>query len=142
MRSTGKQAAGLWLAFVLLLACCGGCSSSKPRATASTAPAGEGTVTGTLQLVGGPAPGTASPAAGEVYAFTSAGLTGKPTARVKTGSDGSFSLNLPPGTYYLAATSPSFNIDPAPATPPCRGDGPAVVSRGSTGLVDVVCEMK
>jgi hypothetical protein len=77
-----------------------------------------------------------------VYAFTTAGLTGTPIAKVKTGSDGSFSLSLPPGTYYLAATSPSLSIDPPPVTPPCRGDTPAVVSRGSTYRVDVVCEMK
>ncbi|MDT4932176.1 MAG: hypothetical protein QOK11_68 [Pseudonocardiales bacterium] len=99
-------------------------------------------VTGTLHRAGGPAPGTDNPASGEVYAFTTAGLTGTPIAKVKTGSDGSFSLSLPPGTYYLAATSPSLSIDPPPVTPPCRGDTPAVVSRGSTYRVDVVCEMK
>jgi len=102
----------------------------------------KGTVTGTLHLAGGPAPGTIKPAAGEVYVFTSASLTGTPTAKATTAPDGSFSLALSPGMYYLAATSPSFTIDPPPAAPPCHGNTPAVVSPGSTSKVDVVCEMK
>jgi hypothetical protein len=77
-----------------------------------------------------------------VSAFTSIELTGTPTATVKAGADGKVSLNLPSGTYYLAGRSPSFSIDPPPATPPCRGDQPAVVSVGSTTQVDVACEMK
>jgi hypothetical protein len=117
------------------------CSSSPPRGNSSIASA-QGAVTGTLRLAGGPAPGTDKPASGEIYAFTTAGLTGTPIAKVKTGTDGSFSLSLPPGTYYLAATSPSFSIDPPPPTPPCRGATPAVVSKGSTNRVDVVCQMK
>jgi hypothetical protein len=141
MRSMSKRAAAVCLVSVALLASCGGRSSPKPRQ--STAPTGEGTVTGILHLSGGPAPGSDSAAVGEVYAFTSAMLTGRPRIRAKTGSDGSFSLNLPAGTYYLAATSPSFSIDPPPpATPPCRGDRPAVVSGGRTSRVDVVCQMK
>jgi Resolvase, N terminal domain len=125
-----------------LVVCCSGCSSSKPRVNSSTAPAGEGSVTGMLQLVGGAEPGTDNPASGEVYAFNSASLTGTPIAKAKTASNGSFRLSLPPGTYYLAATSPSFSIDPPPATPPCRADKPAVVSPGIASRVDVACHMK
>jgi hypothetical protein len=141
MRGMSKPAAAC-LAVTVLLASCVGCSSSEPRTGPSTAPADQGTVTGTLRLSGGPNPGTDSAAPGEVYVFASAGRTGQPQVRAKTGADGSFSLNLPPGTYYLAATSPGFSIDPPPPTPPCRGDKPAVVSRGSTSRVDVVCQMK
>jgi hypothetical protein len=141
MPSIREKAAWVLLGLTLLLVCSAACSSSKPRGSSSTA-SGEGAVTGTLQLAGGPAPGNDNPASGEVYAFTAASLTGAPIAKVKTDSDGSFSLSLPPGTYYLAATSPRSSIDPPPATPPCRGDTPAVVSRGSTNRVDVLCEMK
>jgi hypothetical protein len=141
MTSIRQKAAWVSLGLTLLLVCSSACSTSKPRGNSSTA-SGEGAVIGTLHLAGGPAPGTENPTSGEVYAFTTAGLTGTPIAKVKTGSDGSFSLRLPPGTYYLAATSPRFSIDPPPATPPCRGDTPAVVSRGSTNRVDVVCTMK
>jgi hypothetical protein len=142
MGSTRKGVVWVSLGLGLLVICCSGCSSSKPRGDSSSTSAGQGSVTGTLRLVGGPAPGADNPAAGEVYAFTSASLTGTPTAKVKTGSNGSFSLNLSPGTYYLAATSPSFSIDPPPATPPCRGDKPAVVSRGTASRIDVLCHMK
>ena len=142
MTFTTKQMVWVSVGFVLLLVCSSGCSSSKPRASTPTASAGKGTVTGTLHLAGGPAPGTNKPAAGEVYVFTSASLTGTPTAKATTAPDGSFSLALSPGTYYLAATSPSFTIDPPPAAPPCHGNTPAVVSPGSTSKVDVVCEMK
>lgn len=99
-------------------------------------------MTGGLHLAGGPAPGADKPASGVVYAFTSASLTGTPVAKVATGSDGTFRLSLPPGMYYLAATSPSFSIDPPPATPPCRGEAQAVVSAGRTSRVDVFCQMK
>ena len=137
-----KQAAWVSFALTLLFVCPSACSSSSPRGAASKVSSAEGTVTGTLNLVGGPAPGTDRPAAGEVYAFTTASLAGQPIGTVKANSNGSFRLRLPPGTYYLAATSPSYSIDPPSATPPCRGEAPAVVSRGSTNHVDVVCAVK
>jgi hypothetical protein len=58
-------------------------------------------VTGTLHLIGGPAPDIDKAASGVMYAFTSSSLSGMPIAKVKTGSDGNFHLSLPPGTYYL-----------------------------------------
>jgi hypothetical protein len=93
-------------------------------------------------LVGGPPPGADWPTSGEVYAFSRASLGGQPFAKVKTGSHGTFTISLPPGTYYLAATSPHFSIDPPPPTPPCVARSPAVVSPGKTARVDVVCSMK
>jgi hypothetical protein len=141
MRGASKPAA-ICFAVAVLFASCAGCSSSKPGANPSTVSADGGTVTGTLRLAGGPAPGTDRATTGEVYAFPSPSLTGEPQVRAKTANDGSFRLNVPAGTYYLAATSPDFSIDPPPATPPCRGDKPAVVTRGGTSRVDVVCQMK
>jgi len=141
MRGTSKPAT-VCLAVVVLLASCAGCSSSKPGANPSTASADGGTVTGMLRLTGGPPPGTDRATTGEVYAFASPSLTGQPQLKAKTANDGSFRLNVPAGTYYLAATSPDFSVDPPPATPPCRGDKPAVVTRGGTSQVDVVCQLK
>jgi hypothetical protein len=69
-------------------------------------------------------------------------LTGPAIGTAKASAEGSFRLRLPPGTYYLAATSPSYSIDPPSATPPCRGEAPAVVSLGTTNHVDVVCAVK
>lgn len=142
MRSGTKQTAWVPFGLCLLLIGCSGCSSSKPSGDSSSAPTEHGTVTGTLHLTGGPAPGTDQPATGVVYAFTSISLSGTPIATAKTGADGSFRLSLSPGTYYLAATSPSYTLGLPPATPPCRGDAPAVVSNGSTSRVEVLCAMK
>lgn len=127
----------------VLLGCITGCSSSSNPSTGSSASAAStGTVSGTLHLAGGPSGTDASAVSGEIYVFASADLAGTPAAKKKTASDGTFSFNLTPGTYYLAATSASFTIDPPPATPPCRGDGPAVVSIGRASSVQITCDMK
>src|SRR5438874_1178864 len=108
MKRGYRQAVWLSAGLVLLLVCSSGCASSKSRSGASNA--GSGTVSGTLRLVGGPSPGTNRPASGVVYAFGSASLTSMAIAKVNAGDDGKFHLSIPPGTYYLAATSPSFSI--------------------------------
>src|SRR5689334_23976719 len=141
MRKAGQKAIAVSAVLVVLLVLAS-CSSSKPRGKSTSTGSRDGTVTGTLKLRGGPAPGTGRAASGKVYAFSSSSFTGTPAATVTAGTDGRFSLSLPAGTYYLAATSPSFSIDPPPTTPPCRGDKPAVVSVGGTSRVDVACEMK
>jgi hypothetical protein len=122
------------------LALCGGCSASRPAAT--PAHSHTGTVTGILHLAGGPAPGTRTNVSGRIYAFASASLIGKPIATGTADPSGGFTLTLPAGTFYLAGTSPSFALDPPPATPPCHGEKSAVVSQGSTSRVDVICSMK
>lgn len=101
-----------------------------------------GTVTGTLHMSGGPAPGFDTVVRGEVYAFARASLSGTPIATTRTTQHGAYRLRLPAGTYFLGARSPNFNIDPRPATPPCRARQPAVVSRGSASTLDVYCPMK
>jgi hypothetical protein len=141
MRVAVQTATAVSIVFTLVLAC-GGCASSKPRAKSTPSSAGNGTVAGTLQLTGGPPGAAVLPVAGEVSAFTSISLSGPPVATVKTGSDGRFSLSLRPGTYYLAASSPSYSLDPPSPTPPCRGEKPAVVSVDSTTRIDVACQRK
>ena len=133
--------AGIALGLALLLVCFSGCSSSNQPASTSTRSPAEGTVTGTVRVVGGPVQGSNN-SAGQVYVFTSASLAGTPLAKVSTARGGSFTLTLSPGTYYLAATSPSFNIDPPPAIPPCHANGPVVVSPGASSKVDIFCAMK
>ena len=124
------------IAVLILGLAAGGCTA-RSHGTAA-----QGTVTGTIRLVGGPAPGVNEPAPGTVSVFTSAGLTGKAVATAQAGTSGSFTVNLSPGTYYLAATSPRYGIDPAPSTPPCRALGPTVVTTGGTVQADVICTMK
>lgn len=142
MKTGMKRSAWVPFGLCLLLIGCSGCSSSKPGGESSVASTGHGTVTGTIHLTGGPAPGSDKPASGVVYAFTSRSLSGTVIATVNAGADGNFHLSVAPGTYYLAAISPSYTLDPPPATPPCRGDAPAVVSDGGTSQVEVVCAMK
>jgi hypothetical protein len=131
--------------FLAASALMAGCSSSKPASSRTNSAPDDpatGVVVGVLRLVGGPAPGTSQAVAGRVYAYRDAALRGKPAAVSKADSDGGFKLILGPGTYYLAATSPQFRIDPEPATPPCHGERPAVVRAGDTTHVDVACPMK
>ena len=62
-------------------------------------------VTGTLRRVGGPAPGTPVPLAGQVVARIEAGEQ----FTAVTTSNGRFQLLLPPGTYQLTGTSPQVS---------------------------------
>lgn len=119
-----------------------GCSSSGRSTQDGSHSPSAGTVTGTLQLVGGPSPGTKQPVPGVVYAFASANLTGKPSAQTSAAANGRFTFNLSPGTYFLAATSPQFQIDPAPTTPPCRAQTAVTVSSGMTLDAEVMCPVK
>jgi hypothetical protein len=155
MARTGWPIAGALLGVAVLAGCTTsspdtaisshGAAASSHGASASspaTAPAGTGSVAGTLHLAGGPAPGADQAAAGEVYVFSSANLTTAPTAQAVAGPDGTFHVTLPAGTYYLAATSPNFVLDPAPAVPPCHANSPAVVTAGSVTPVRITCPMK
>jgi len=62
-------------------------------------PARQGTVEGTATIDGAPAPGA------EIQAFVKAGTerSGSPFLTVTARDDGSFSLPLPPGNYFLVA---------------------------------------
>jgi hypothetical protein len=78
---------------------------------------------------------------GRVFVYSNSSLDGKPITVVTASSARGFRLHLDPGTYYLAATSAQFVIEPKPATPPCHG-GPAVVRASETIHIDVGCAMK
>lgn len=129
-------------ALTLLVATSVGCSSAARDTQNRTQALATGTVTGTLQLVGGPAPGAAQPVPGVVYAFTSGDLTGQASASTPASSNGRFNLSLRPGTYFLAATSPRFSIEPAPTAPPCRAEAAVRVTTGTTVDADVLCQLK
>jgi hypothetical protein len=99
-------------------------------------------ITGTLTLSGGPSGRVDTRAAGQVYAFTSPDLSGTAVATAKVSAEGMFQVSVPAGTYYLAATSPDYVLDPAPSTPPCGAEAPAVVTTGATVQVALSCQMK
>ena len=112
------------LAVVVVLA---GCSRDSSR----------GTLTGHVYMVGGPVvrgPGPAArPLAGRVVAT---GGAGSYTADV--GSDGAYTLQVPPGRYEVSATSPSYND----GLSPCRVAGTVIVAANTERTVDIYCQVR
>ena len=112
-------------ATVLAVATLAGCASG-PR----------GTVTGHLQMVGGPASisgGTPTfPVPGTVTA-----VSGSASFQASASKDGSFTIVLPVGSYELTGTSPQD--DSGRAT--CLAMSPVIVHSGSVTHADVICEI-
>ena len=104
------------------------CDLSSP-----TGPPGPtGTVTGTLQGVGG-TPGVRQRAlSGQVTLHGSSGKS--PTITV--GANGRFSVPATVGTYTVSAQSPQYKG----GTADCHASGPITVTKGATTKVDVDCQ--
>jgi hypothetical protein len=102
-----------------------GCSSPNGP------PGPTGTVTGTLEAVGGP-PGDGSRAlSGQITLHGSGGhIVG-----ITVGATGRFSVPVPVGTYAVAGQSPQYGG----VTGVCRTTGPIVVTKGATSSVEVGC---
>ena len=97
-------------------------------------PGPTGTLTGTLQAVGGP-PGTGPrPLTGGIYLQESNGAkVGFPVD-----ANGRFSRSLPVGTYTVTARSPQYEG----GTADCQASGPVTVTKGVTSSVEVDCQEK
>ncbi len=94
---------------------------------------GSGTLHGHLYGVGGPAPGSARPFSGTIT------VSGNGTSReAKVGSDGAYSVTIPPGRYTVIGHSPQYG-DGVPA---CPGPNSAQVSNGGTTTMDAYCQLK
>jgi hypothetical protein len=92
----------------------------------------DGVVAGTLEAVGGPAPGTPRPLSGAVTLRDSAGAVFTGTA----GSDGMFSVRVPIGSYTITGRSPLYssgNVD-------CQSIAPVTVTADATIQVLVTCQ--
>jgi hypothetical protein len=114
---------GLALAAVFLAGCMAACSGQSPA---------DGTVTGHLYGVGGPAPGLPRPWPGLVT------LTGPGVHReVPVGTGGAYSVTVPAGTYTIVGRSPLYESGAAL----CRAAGAATVTSGRTTKADVLCQM-
>jgi hypothetical protein len=109
------------VASVLLTSC------SSPNSP----PGPTGTVTGTLQAVGGP-PGDGPRAlGGQVTLHGSSGhIVG-----ITVGATGRFSLPVPVGTYTVSGQSPQYEGGAGV----CRASGPVVVTKDVASSVEVGC---
>ena len=85
-----------------------------------------GTITGHLYRVGGPPPGAPSPMPGTIY------VSGRDSP-VTAGSDGSFSVVAPPGTYRLSGRSLDGGL--------CRARRTVTVQAGARVKMDVICDI-
>jgi hypothetical protein len=93
-------------------------------------PGPTGTLTGTLQAVGGPAGGPRA-LSGQVTLHGSGGNI----AAVTVGSTGRFSVPVTVGTYTVSGRSPQYEG----GTADCKASGPVTVSKGVTSSVEVDC---
>ncbi len=84
-------------------------------------------------MVGGPVNVTI-PVAGSIT------IQGDAERTVEVGSDGAFSIAVPPGRYTLTGHSPQYNVNGGEGL--CRGVKPVVVRTGAITSVDVGCDMK
>ena len=97
-------------------------------------PGPTGTLTGTLQAVGGP-PGDGPRALGGQITLHGPGghLTG-----ITVGADGRFSLPVGVGKYTVSGQSPQYQG----GTADCHAPGPVTVAKGVTSRVEVDCQEK
>ena len=114
---------GLPLAAVFLAGFTSACSAQNPA---------DGTLTGHLYGVGGPAPGLPRPWPGTVT------VTGPGVHRdVPIGASATYSVTVPAGRYTLVGRSPLYGSGAGL----CQAAGTAMVSSGHTTKADVLCQM-
>lgn len=103
-----------------------GCSSptGPPGAT--------GTLTGTLQAVGGPAGAGPRALSGQVTIRASNGAM----YMITVGANGRFSVPAPVSTYTVSGRSPTYEGGAAN----CKATGPVTVTKGVTSSVEVDCQ--
>lgn len=111
-------------------ACAGGSGATHP--TPGTA--ADGVIHGRLLAVGGPPGISPRPLPGKVKAVGAGSTSHVATVT----ADGSFRINVAPGTYALTGTSPLYDSGHAQ----CRAQQPVRVSAGEAVTADVYCQEK
>jgi hypothetical protein len=97
-------------------------------------PGPTGTLTGTLQAVGG-SPGAGPRAlSGQVTLHRSNGAK----TIISVGANGRFSVPASVGSYTVAGQSPQYEQ----GTAECKASGPVTVTKGVTSRVEVFCQKK
>ena len=95
-------------------------------------PGPTGTLTGTLQAVGGPSGEGPRALSGQVTLHGSSGHI----AGITVGANGRFSVPVPVGTYTVSGQSPQYEG----GTADCQASGPVTVTKGVTSSVEVDCQ--
>ena len=96
----------------------------------------DGTLTGHLYGVGGPATISAPPSA-RAWPGTVTVVGPGVHLGVSVGANGAFSVAVPAGRYTVTGHSPRFGS----GTYACQADGVATVTSGHTTKADVLCQM-
>lgn len=106
------------------------CDLSSPNGP----PGPTGTLTGTLQAVGGPSGAGPRALSGQITLHGSSGhITG-----ITVGANGRFSAPVPVGTYTVTGQSPQYEG----GTADCHASGSITVTKGVTSSVEVDCQEK
>ena len=124
------------LALALALAGCGGSEKQKPDADTSVPPPGPtaAMVQGTLEMVGGPAPGKPQPVAGTVTITSADGSVTKAVVD----ESGKYAIGLFPGRYTIRGTSPQINDGKSTCTTEKKT---VTLTADKTVTADVVCSV-
>jgi hypothetical protein len=126
-----------FLAAVMATSLWGACTSDSRKAasttTSTTQLAAVAEVFGELRMAGGPAPGIDEPLAGRIEARRET-KDGEIVATTQSADDGTFRIELPPGTYAFIGSTPRV-VGPA-----CSAE--ARVSPGENPPVKVVCLLR
>ena len=102
MSATIRSVCAVALVALLASLVTAGCGGTSPSPSPSTADSG---VKGKALIVGGPPPGGPRPMSGVTVAVHRGKLGGPIVAKRRAAFDGSFTFDLPPGTYTLVEVS-------------------------------------
>jgi hypothetical protein len=96
------------------------------------------TLTGRLQWVGGPAPGSPAPHPGTIHVVNADGSIDQTTQAEDTGA---WEIYLPPGTYIVRATSPGYGSTSGTFDGCSATRDRVTVRANETITVDVYCQL-
>jgi len=111
-------------------------SPGSPNGSSAT-----GTISGSLLAVGGLVDET-RPLGGRIVASSRGNIfvpTGSGRFTASVGSDGEYSITVPPGQYTVAGRSPQYN---GGRTPCLAAKMPVIVRDGDDVVANVLCQLK
>jgi hypothetical protein len=104
-------------------------------------PSATGAISGRLLAVGGLVDET-RPLGGRIFASSRGNIfvpTGSGQFTASVGSDGEYSITVPPGRYTVAGRSPQYNSG---RTPCLAAKMPVIVRDGGDVVANVLCQLK